>query len=277
MWNIFIPFTINIKFAASTMATSYVIICIVALLGSALTLFSGFGLGTLLVPVFALFFPLPIAITATAIVHLLNNLFKLLLLGKHADKNVLIRFGIPSVIAAFVGAYLLAELSDLEPIFTYSLLNATYEIFPIKLIIAILMMLFALFELIPALSNLQFDSKYLSLGGTLSGFFGGLSGNQGALRSAFLMRMNLSKEAFIASGVAVACMVDLSRLSLYARQFFNPEMQLDFTLLAAASLSAFAGAYWGNKMMKKVTLQAVQYVVAFMLMVFAVLLGMGIL
>ena len=33
-----------------------------------------------------------------------------------------------------------------------------------------------------------------------SGFFGGLSGMQGALRSAFLARAGLSKEAFVASG-----------------------------------------------------------------------------
>ena len=44
---------------------------------AALTLFSGFGLGTLLMPVFALFFPLEVAVGATAIVHLANSLFKL--------------------------------------------------------------------------------------------------------------------------------------------------------------------------------------------------------
>jgi len=41
-------------------------------------LLSGFGLGTLLLPVFALFFPLPVAIAATALVHLANNFFKLM-------------------------------------------------------------------------------------------------------------------------------------------------------------------------------------------------------
>jgi uncharacterized membrane protein YfcA len=73
----------------------YIIISLVAFLGSGLTFFSGFGLGTLLTPVFGLFFPLEIAIGMTAIVHLLNNLFKLVLVGKHAEKNILFRFGIP--------------------------------------------------------------------------------------------------------------------------------------------------------------------------------------
>ncbi len=57
------------------------LVCLVALLASGLTLFSGFGLGTLLLPAFALFFPVEIAVAATAIVHLINNLFKLLLVG----------------------------------------------------------------------------------------------------------------------------------------------------------------------------------------------------
>jgi len=41
-------------------------------------------------------------------------------------------------------------------------------------------------KIIPTLKNLQFDSNKLYLGGALSGFFGGLSGHQGTLRSALL-------------------------------------------------------------------------------------------
>ncbi len=55
----------------------FVVIPVVALLASLLTFFSGFGLGTILLPVFALFFPVDIAVALTAIVHLLNNLFEL--------------------------------------------------------------------------------------------------------------------------------------------------------------------------------------------------------
>ena len=254
----------------------YFIICLVALIGSGLTLFSGFGLGTLLVPTFALFFPIDVAISLTACVHFLNNIFKYILVGKQADKRVILRFGIPSVIAAFIGAYLLGELSDMSSMYDYILYGKSFSVMPIKLIIAALMLFFALFELVPKFSNIQFDEKYLSLGGTLSGFFGGLSGNQGALRSAFLLRLNLSKETFIASGIAVACMVDLSRLTLYSRHFLNSELQLNLNLIIAATLSAFTGAYFGNKLLKKITLTTVQYTVAVMLIVFSILLGAGI-
>ena len=85
----------------------YAIVCIAALLASGLTLFSGFGLGTLLMPVVAIFFPLEIAIAITAVVHFSNNLFKLALMGHHADRSILLKFGLPAVIAALIGAALL--------------------------------------------------------------------------------------------------------------------------------------------------------------------------
>jgi uncharacterized membrane protein YfcA len=59
-----------------------------ALAASLLTLISGFGLGTLLLPVFALFFPLELAVGMTAVVHLLNNLFKFGLLWRAVDRQV---------------------------------------------------------------------------------------------------------------------------------------------------------------------------------------------
>lgn len=254
----------------------YAIICLAAFLGSGLTLFSGFGLGTLLVPVFAIFFPIEIAIALTAIVHFLNNLFKLTLLGKQANKNVVLRFGIPSIVAAFLGAYVLTLLTDMQPLFQYSIFNKTFVVMPVKLTIAVLLMVFALFDIVPRLISLQFDKKYLPIGGLLSGFFGGLSGNQGALRTAFLIRAGLTKEAFIATGVVIACLIDISRLTVYSKQIISIGDRFNYPLIVAATLSAFAGAFIGNKFLKKITIATIQYIVATMLFIFAALLGLGI-
>jgi uncharacterized membrane protein YfcA len=89
----------------------YIIICGVAIVVSALTLFSGFGLGTLLMPAFAVFFPISFAVAATAVVHLANNLFKVFLVGRRADIKVVIRFALPAALCAALGAYLLGYLS----------------------------------------------------------------------------------------------------------------------------------------------------------------------
>jgi len=255
----------------------YITIPLIAFLGSGLTLFSGFGLGTILVPVFGLFFPIELAIVLTAIVHFLNNIFKLLLFGKNADKKTIIRFGIPSIIAAFVGAYILTTISDIEPIAVYTLSGKQFSITPVKLVIAVLMFAFALFEFIPKFKKLEIDKKYLPLGGLLSGFFGGLSGNQGALRTAFLIKTNLSKESFIATGVVLACLIDVSRLAIYSKQIIVNQNNLNFPLIIVATLSAFLGAFIGNKLLKKVTISFIQYLVAIMLILFSVLLGAGVL
>ena len=254
----------------------YIIICIVSLIASGLTLFSGFGLGTILVPVFVLFFPIDLAIALTAIVHFLNNIFKLVLLGKNADKKIVIRFGIPSIAAAFIGATVLLLITDMQPLFQYSISNKIFMVMPVKLIIAILLLFFAMFDIVPRFASLQFDKRYLPLGGILSGFFGGLSGNQGALRSAFLIRANLTKEAFIASGVVIACLIDISRLLVYSQHIISFGDKFNYTLIIAASLSAFTGAFVGNRFLKKITIVTIQYIVAVMLLVFAVLLMIGI-
>lgn len=72
------------------------VICLVSLAVSGLTLFSGFGLGTVLMPVMAVFFPIETAVAITAVVHFANNDFKLLLFGRQADYQVVLRFGIPA-------------------------------------------------------------------------------------------------------------------------------------------------------------------------------------
>src|SRR4030042_2950793 len=99
----------------------YIIISLTALIVSSLTLFSGFGLGTVLMPAFALFFPIPVAIAATAVVHLANNIFKVILIGRHADWGVVIRFAITAALAALLGAWLLGQLSGRPSIISYQL------------------------------------------------------------------------------------------------------------------------------------------------------------
>jgi uncharacterized membrane protein YfcA len=97
-----------------------IVVSLAALIASALTLFSGFGLGTLLMPVVAVFFPVEVAIAITAMVHLANNLFKVALLGKKASRSVLLRFGVPAVLAAFTGALVLGWLSGIPSVLEYT-------------------------------------------------------------------------------------------------------------------------------------------------------------
>jgi uncharacterized protein len=252
-----------------------VILCFAALITSLLTFFSGFGLGTILTPVFAIFFPMEIAIALTGVVHFLNNIFKLVLVGLKADKSVAITFGIPAFFSALVGAFLLVKLSDLEPWYSYTIADREFIITPVKLIVALLLIFFALLEVVPSLKKIQFGKNLLFVGGLLSGFFGGLSGNQGALRSAFLIKAQLNKEAFIATGVVIACIIDFSRLGVYFTRFSESGLHENLTLVIAATLSAFIGAFAGSRLLKKVTMKSVQIIITVMLIILSIALGLG--
>ena len=238
-----------------------VLIGIAALLVSGLTLFSGFGLGTVLMPVFALFFPLPLAIAATAVVHFANNIFKFGLMAKLADWRVVII----AAIAALAGASLINLFDKMPVMASYTVGGSTFEITMIKAVIGSLIVAFALLELSPRFQALAFPPRWLPLGGALSGFFGGLSGNQGALRSAFLLKSGLSKEAFVATGVVSAVIVDAARLAVYGASFMASNLAQSQELLApvaVGTICAFIGSFMGKRMLQKVTLRTVQIVVA---------------
>jgi uncharacterized membrane protein YfcA len=255
----------------------YLIIGLAAATASGLTLFSGFGLGTLLMPVFILFFPVDVAIAVTAIVHLLNNILKLILLGRYADREVVIKFGIAAVLAALIGAWLLVWLFNLPAIYSYELAGKTYDVSTVNAVVGLLMIIFAVMEMRPVQARSSFDRKYLPVGGLLSGFFGGLSGHQGALRSAFLIRSGLSKESFIATGVVIACVIDISRLFVYSSRFKFGFLQEHLWLVTTAVLAAFAGVFVGNRLLKKITLRTVQLTVAVLLFLIAAGLLSGLL
>lgn len=253
------------------------IISLVSAAVSLLTFFSGFGLGTILTPVMVIFFPVEIAITSAAVVHFLNNIFKTTLVGRQIEWKVAIKFGVPAVVGAFLGAELLIMFSKTQPLYTYTISGKLFSIETIKLVISGLMIIFALFDIIPGLKKIQFRENKLYAGGLLSGFFGGLSGNQGALRSAFLLRTGLTKEQFIATGILIAIFVDTTRLSVYFTRLSLINLQETSTLLVASVLSAFAGAYIGSKLLRKVTIRFVEWTVAIMIIALALALGTGLL
>lgn len=152
------------------------LIAVVAALASALTLFSGFGLGTILLPVFALFLPVPVAVAATGVVHLMNNLLKGTLLWRRADWPTVMRFGIPAVPAAIAGAWLLALLGDTPRLFEWSAFGRTHGPTGAGLTIGLLMILFAALELQRWFQALEAPPRLMPLGGAITGFFGGLTG-----------------------------------------------------------------------------------------------------
>ena len=91
----------------------------------------------------------------------------------------------------------------------------------------------------------------------------------------FLIKANLSKEAFIATGVLIAVLVDMTRLLVYGIDLFSERQEIDWVVVAVASLSAFIGALLGRRLLKKITLRSVQLLVSAMLALIAIGLIFG--
>lgn len=255
---------------------TYIVIALSAFIFAGLTFFSGFGLATVLTPVLILFFPVPIAISLTAIVHFLNNVFKFILVGKKGNIEVLLKFGLPAMLGAIFGSLVLIMISKKNFTLNYQLFHHNLHVEFVNFIIGILILIFAFLEIIPQSTEISFNKNLLPFGGILSGFFGGLSGHQGAFRSIFLLKCNLNEEQFIATGIQIAFLVDIVRLPIYGINFLNKEITNEFPIMGLAIISAFLGSYLANKYMQKVTITLIRNIITIMLLFISIGLIVGV-
>jgi len=240
-----------------------------------LTFFCGFGLGTMLTPVFYMLFKdLELAIAATTVVHFLNNVFKFILMKKSVNWNIAIPFGLAAIPAAFLGAYLLTHFDDFT-LSTFQLFGHSLEIKAMNLIFGIVLSGFALIELIPTWS-LAFSKQKLWIGGVISGFFGGLSGHQGALRTAFLVKYKLEKNVFIATGIVVALTIDIVRSSVYFSDL-SKVANINWQFVVISLTAALFGAISGRYFLQKIKLATLNIIVSIGMLVFGTALGVGLL
>ena len=256
-----------------------ILIAVAALAASAITLVSGFGLSTALVPIFALYFPLPLAIGAVAVVHLINSLFKVALLRHAINWEAALRFSLPAAAAAIVGASLLGLLGGFAPLLRYELGGDVHEITPLKFVVGWIILALVALEFSPAVARLRISPRALPLGGLLSGFFGGLTGNQGVLRSAFLIRLKLSPEGFAATGAVGAAIVDLSRLAIYGGGASAVALSVDGPLrnaLICATVAALAGALIGRRLVRTMRGETLRIIVGGTMALIASLMVVGI-
>ena len=248
-------------------------IALVCLLGSFATFFSGFGLGTILLPVFSLFFTLETAVLATALVHFANNVFKLSIMSRHIDFNLFKKFGITALLGGCIGAVLLQLLGDLGTFYIFPIWGGK-SVSVIAFLIGLLMLFMVYFEWKKIKFPFSKAPLFLPLGGFLSGLFGGFSGHQGAMRSAFLSKIVMDKHVFVATSTFISFFIDISRISVYST---HVEWQvLNWRVLLIGAIAAFAGSVLGKKYLKKVSISFVNTIVKVFLTLMAFLILMGI-
>lgn len=252
-----------------------VLLGLVALAAAVLTFFTGFGLGTILLPALALFMGPAQAVALTAVVHGLSNLLKFLTVKEHLDFRALMLFGVPAMVATMPGAILLILLEENPSELSYALFGQVFTPTLIEVVLGVLIVIFSVLEIVLKLPGERTEVMILS--GVASGFFGGLSGHQGALRSAVLIRLGLSKEGFIATGALLAFLVDLVRVSLYAMALRYGFLGEAWAPASIAVAFALAGTILGRYLLPKVKIGAVRLVIMVLLAATGVAMILGVL
>lgn len=257
------------------MLLSYSLIIIISALGSVLTFFSGFGLGTILLPVFSIFFPFELALIMTAIVHLLNGIFKFILIGKNADWRIVIWFGIGAIVFSFIGSYILSLQTQLPVLFSYEIFGIHCKVAVYKFCIGLILLILTLIELRALSIKLIPKGEHLIVGGILSGFIGGITGSQGAIRSYFLKQANLSPIRYAATGTVISLLIDFTRVPTYLSEIIVTDSKLDYTVIMIATLSAMLGAVLGKFYIKKTSIRSFDLIIGVCLTIYALMLILG--
>jgi uncharacterized protein len=208
---------------------------LVAILAGGVAAVSGFGIGSLLTPLLAVRYGTKLAVAIVSVPHLIGTVARFVTLKQHVDRRVFWRFGIFSALGGLAGAFLNARIQS-----------------PALSIVFGALLIFAGVSGLTGLTNrMQFGRTAAWIAGGTSGFFGGLVGNQGGIRSAALLGFDVSKEAFVATATAVALIVDGARMPVYF--VTQPQGIVSaWVELIVASSGALVGTFWGVRLLRRI-------------------------
>lgn len=194
---------------------------------------TGFGIGSLITPVLSTIIDTKLAIAVISVPHVVATGIRFWMLRHKVEKQVLLGFGLMSAAGGLLGAVFYASFAT----------PALTLIFGAILLFAGIM----------GVSNLSQKMKFHGIGswfaGLLSGILGGMVGNQGGIRSAALLGVNLSKESFVATATAIGLIVDGSRMPIYFwHQGFDIFDNGKWVLLT--TIGVVIGTFLGTKTLK---------------------------
>ena len=196
---------------------------------------AGFGIGTVLTPVFALQVDMKLAVAAVAIPHLVATSLRLWMMRAHVDGRLVRTFGVMSAAGGLAGALLQQQLRG----------PGLVMVFGGLLVFA------GLTGLTGVMERVRLGRTAAWIAGLLSGVFGGLVGNQGGIRSAALLGFDVRPAAFVASATAAALMVDLARMPVYL-VLESDRLASVAGSIALASVGGVAGKFGGERVLRRI-------------------------
>jgi uncharacterized membrane protein YfcA len=195
----------------------------------------GFGIGSLLTPLLTLRLSPDLAVAVVAVPHLLATAARYIRHTQAVDRPTFVRFGLLSAAGGLAGALLQARLRP------PALLAA----------LGVLLIATGIASLTGSFGGRRLPAPAALALGLLSGFFGGLAGNQGGLRAAGLLAFDLPPRAFLATSTAVALVVDLARTPVYLLRA-GPQLWSLALPIAVAGVGCLVGTIWGERLLLRI-------------------------
>jgi len=206
---------------------------------------AGFGSSALLIPVAFIFMDIKTAVFIVATFHLFNNLFKVRLFWKQINFQVFLLFGIPSILLAFTGAFLIS----ISPVDIISRVLAAFLI------------IYAIYSFLKPKFSLKKSKITAVIGGSLSGLLAGLIGLGGAVRGAFLVAFNLAKETYVGTSAMIGTVIDLTRIPTYIVTKLAQDTSF-YILIPFLIVSAYFGVRTGKLLLTRIDQDTFRKIVA---------------
>ena len=214
---------------------------------------TGFGIGSLLTPVFALQVDTRLAVAAVSVPHLIGTALRFWLMRGGVDRRILWSFGLTSGTGGLAGAML------------YGVASSRW----LTILFGVLLLLAAASEISGLARRMRFRGWVAWVAGALSGMLGGLVGNQGGIRSAALIGFDLRKELFVGTATAIALFVDGARVPVYLYTQ-HEEMRAILWWIALAMAGVIIGTVIGSRALGRIPDVWFRRVLALMLAILGV-------
>lgn len=179
-----------------------ILLSILTFIASVIGTTTGFGISTLMIPVVLLFYPLSQTLLFVGIIHCVGNIWKVLLFKHGIRWKLILSFGVPGIAASVLGAMLVFSVSAIV----------------LSRILAAFIIIYVIYLFVNPLFKVRSSNLSAVCGGAGSGFLAGVFGMGGAVRSLFLSAFDLPKPVYIATGGAIALIIDSTRLTTYLSQ-----------------------------------------------------------
>jgi len=199
------------------------------IIAGAIAAISGFGIGSILTPLLAAWVGTKLAVALVSIPHFLGTALRFAVIRQHVNRRVLWSFGITSALGGLIGALLHVWLRSVV----------------LGYVLGALLVFAGITGLTGLAARMRFGRTMAWVAGALSGMFGGLVGNQGGIRSAALLGFDLKRDEFVATATAIALLVDVFRMPVYAATQFD-SITAHWSLIIIATIGVVIGTLGGK-------------------------------